>query len=175
MEIQFITQILSSISPHQWLYAGIGIFILALSWIAGKLLQINLLQMRFPQGYSNFFVVILASLVKALCICFGLLVLVGTLGIDVGSIIQGFMFLGFGVSFILKDLISDVVAGFFIAMYKPFRMGQELAVTLESKATYQGKVVAIDIRYTTLENDQQTILVPNSYMFKQPLCLTKAK
>ncbi len=161
------------ISTEKWFYISIGLIALTASWIIGKVLKTNLLRTKPTQEYNNLFLTIAGSFIKIICILCGFLILIGTLGVNVGSIIQGFAFLGFGISFILKDLISDVIAGFFIITYKPFKIGQELTISLDDKSTYRGKAITVDIRYTTLDNNQQTILIPNSFLFKQPLCLSK--
>ena len=37
--------------------------------------------------------------------------------------------------------------------------------------TFEGRVSAIDLRYTRLEQDGETILVPNSLLFTNPISL----
>lgn len=165
----FLTELLA---PQTWVNLIYGSLLLVICWVIGGRLKKSLLKIKLPTAYSTLFTLLAANIVKALCACAGILLFIGLLGINVSFIIKSIAILGFGVSFIFKDLMADVVSGFFIVTYKPFSIGTELTITLD-KATYVGKIKAIDLRYITLENNTQTILVPNSFLFRQPLCITK--
>ncbi len=150
----------------------VGAFAFVIARITGKALQKDILKKNLPEGYSTLFIPLAANLVKNLFLVIGTLAFTAALGINVSSIIQVIGLVVFGLSFILKDLLADVVSGFFILAYKPFHQGHELTISLD-KASYKGKIASIDIRYTTLENEQEKILIPNSFLFKQPVSIKK--
>ena len=153
-------------------FIGVGSLALVISWITGKILQNDILKKHRPEEHGSFIIPLAAVLVKNIFLAIGILALASALGLNVSSIIQAIGLLGFGISFILKDLLVDVVSGFFILSYKPFAPGHELTLQLD-KGFYKGKVVSIDIRYTTLENKDEKILIPNSFLFKQPVSIAK--
>jgi small-conductance mechanosensitive channel len=164
--------IFSFFSPERIFFIGVGCIALVISWITGKILQKDILKKHRPEEHGSFIIPLAALLVKYLFLAIGVLALTSALGLNVSSIIQTIGLLGFGISFILKDLLADVVSGFFLLGYKPFTQGDDLTLQLD-KGFYKGKVVSIDIRYTTLENKDEKILIPNSFLFKQPLSITK--
>ncbi len=70
----------------------------------------------------------------------------------------------FALSFSFKDVISNALAGILILIYEPFRRQDRISVT-----ALEGIVVRIDLRYTTLQTDDQQILIPNSTLFTNPI------
>jgi len=55
-------------------------------------------------------------------------------------------------------------------MHHPFRRGDYLSVV-----GFEGTVVGIDLRYTTLSHEDDTFLIPNSTLFTTPLRLTRLR
>ena len=64
---------------------------------------------------------------------------------------------GFAVGFALKDALSNVCAGFMLLMYQPFKLDSSLTI-----GTIAGKVIDINLRYTTLEAEGERVMIPNS-------------
>jgi small-conductance mechanosensitive channel len=90
----------------------------------------------------------------------GLIMGLGTMGIDVSALVAGLGLTGFALGFALRDAVSNLLAGVLIIFYQPFRMGDTITV-----AGRTGKVVAIDFRYTVLAMEGKRALVPNNAMF----------
>lgn len=170
--MNFFSFVTPFFTPERIVFISAGTIALVIAWLTGKALQKDILKKSLPEGYSTLFFPLAASIVKTVCITIGILAFAGALGINIGRIIQIIAVLGFGLSFLLKDAIGDIACGFFILFYKPFHHGHELTVPY-STGHYRGKVVSIDLHYTTLENDQEKILIPNSFLFKQPVSIIK--
>lgn len=170
MDFSFI---ISFFTPERIVFIGAGSLALIIAWLVGKALQKDILKKNLPEGYSTLFIPLAASIVKTICITIGIFAFAGALGINIGHIIQIIAVLGFGLSFLLKDALGDIACGFFILFYKPFHHGHELKVPYVTGHHYQGKVISVDLHYTTLENNQEKILIPNSFLFKQPVSIIK--
>lgn len=86
----------------------------------------------------------------------------GTMGIDVSALVAGLGLTGFALGFALRDAISNMIAGALILTYRPFLRGDRIKVS-----GYEGLVAAIDLRYTTLEDENKSlrVLVPNATLF----------
>ena len=97
---------------------------------------------------------------------FGVIGALGSIGVDVSALVASLGLTGFAVGFALKDTISNVLSGVLLLIYKPFHIGDRVTV-----GTYNGDVVAMDLRYTSLVGQEQLILVPNSFMFSQPIVI----
>ena len=90
----------------------------------------------------------------------GLITGLGTMGIDVSALIAGLGLTGFALGFALRDALSNLLAGVLIILYQPFRPGDTITVS-----GYTGRVASIDFRYTMLDCEGETVLVPNSTVF----------
>ena len=75
---------------------------------------------------------------------------------------------GFALGFALKDTISNLLAGVMILAYQPFDIGDYIVVTGK-----EGQVIHIDFRYTTLENNEKIILIPNSLVFANTVSILR--
>ncbi len=94
-------------------------------------------------------------------IAVGLIMGLGTMGIDVSVLVAGLGLTGFALGFALRDAVSNLIAGVLILLYQPFGYGDKITVGGNS-----GTVIGINFRYTVLEADGGTIVhVPNSTMF----------
>lgn len=100
---------------------------------------------------------------------FGAVTARGTAGVDVRALVAGLGLTRFALGFAFRDVLSNVLAGVLILMYPPFRRGQRIAVTGR-----EGTVKEIDLRYTLLESEEKTILIPNSSLFTNPIVVTRA-
>ncbi len=111
---------------------------------------------------------LLAKLIKLCLWIIGLLVILSSLGIDISAIATTLGITGFAVGFAVKDTLSNVLSGILIMIYRPFNISDFIAI-----AGKEGKVTAIDLRYTTLEFQNKIILIPNSKIFSDPVTIEK--
>lgn len=111
---------------------------------------------------------LVARTVKITLWIFGILTALGTAGINVSALIAGLGLSGFALGFALRDVLSNVLAGFLILFYRPFISGDLVNVT-----GLEGKVVAIDLRYTSLDAGDKLILIPNSNLFTNPIVVQR--
>jgi len=98
------------------------------------------------------------TLTRYAMLAVGLLVIVQTAGIDLTTfnVLAGAV--GIGIGFGLQNIISNFVAGLIIMFERPIKIGDRVVV-----GATEGNVVAIGARSTTvLDNDNVTVIVPNS-------------
>ena len=95
-------------------------------------------------------------------IILGIVTALGTLGIDVSAIVASLGLTGFAIGFAFKDALSNYLAGIMVILYKPYDIGDNVNIT-----GCEGKITEIDLRYTTIENEGEIHMVPNS------VCLSK--
>lgn len=100
---------------------------------------------------------------------FGLITVLGTLGVDVTAMVAGLGLTGFALGFALKDTISNLLSGVMILLYRPFTLGDQIGI-----AGFQGKVISIDLRYTVIQSETDRIFIPNSKLFTDPLSVQSA-
>lgn len=98
----------------------------------------------------------------------GAVTALGTAGVNVSGLVAGLGLTGFALGMALKDIVSNLLAGMLILIYRPFRTQDRIAVT-----GIEGTVVAVDLRYTTLESQDKRFLIPNSTLFTNPITVVR--
>ena len=96
----------------------------------------------------------------------GLITVLGTLGIDVSALVAGLGLTGFALGFALRDTIANLLSGVLILLYRPFGVGAHIRI-----GAHEGRVVTIDLRYTTLEAGDDRVLIPNSKLFTEAVTI----
>jgi small conductance mechanosensitive channel len=145
-----------------------GMLVVLGFWLLGRALRVA--AARALTGHLDGSVVTLAcKTLQVGAIGLGLVTALGTLGIDVSALVAGLGLTGFALGFALKDLIANVVAGVLVLVYRPFRRHDHVAV-----AGFEGTVGEIDLRYTTLETPEQTILVPNQTLLMNAVTIRRS-
>jgi small-conductance mechanosensitive channel len=140
---------------------GIVVFLIMyrLSKTAQRLLRRNVLS-RVPldSGLAYTLQRLLHYAVVALGVIFALKVGVG---IDFTSLAVVITALSVGIGLGLKEITSDVAAGFVLLFERPVRVGDR--IKLAGDLTIEGDVMAIGLRTTkVMTNDRLTVIVPNS-------------
>jgi len=114
----------------------------------------------------------LASLVTALVfwsvLGFGLVTGFGTMGINISALVASLGLTGFALGFALRDAISNLLAGVLILLYRPFHIGDYIKV-----AGLEGRVIALDLRYTTIQDKGARHLIPNQTLYTNPVTVVE--
>ncbi|HSE93079.1 MAG TPA: mechanosensitive ion channel domain-containing protein [Methylomirabilota bacterium] len=109
---------------------------------------------------------IVGQTAKVALVCFGAVTALGTVGVNVTALVAGLGLTGFALGFAFRDVLSNLLAGLLILLFRPFTRHDRIAVT-----GFEGTVAAVDLRYTTLEREDGRVLIPNSILFTNPIAL----
>jgi small conductance mechanosensitive channel len=107
---------------------------------------------------------LMATSSRIVLLALGIITALGTLGVDVSALVTGLGLTGFALGFAIKDTISNILAGVLLLIYRPFQVGDNIEVK-----GMKGTVKSIDLRYTTLAQEEGHSLVPNSLLFTNPI------
>ena len=110
------------------------------------------------------------SATKGALILFGAVTALGTVGVNVSALVAGLGLTGFALGFALRDALSNLLAGALIVIYHPFQIGDLISVSGS-----EGMVKEINLRYTVLQGEEQTFLIPNSILFTNTISLKKTE
>ena len=150
---------------------GMGLLIFALFWLGSALLRMFFGRLSRQADYNTAFIIKLAGRTASIALMvFGVITALGTMGINVSALVAGLGLTGFALGFALKDILSNLMAGVLILLYRPFRVNDYIMV-----AGNEGVVTEIDLRYTTLQKEEQTFLVPNSVLFTNSIGVAENK
>eukprot|EP00887_Chlorella_sp_A99_P003315 scaffold26.g3315.t1 len=98
------------------------------------------------------------------------IVLLSTLGVNVSALLLP---AGVAVAIAAKDLSHNFLAGFFLFVVQPFKLGDRVAVSFSqpqgpglygagSSAWFEGVCEKVDLRYTSIRQGRRRLMVPNS-------------
>jgi len=140
------------------------LFIIILFFFLAKFVKHIILKLserlEFDPHLTKFF----AQASRVVFTLFGVITALGTIGINISALVAGLGLTGFALGFAFKDTISNILSGVLILLYRPFNINDKIKV-----AGYKGKVISVDLRYTKLDSEEGTILIPNSKCFIDPV------
>ncbi|MFZ5593359.1 MAG: mechanosensitive ion channel family protein [Pseudomonadota bacterium] len=150
-------------------FAAIGIFLAF--WLVSSLVRklLRSIGARAEPGKEDVFN-LLGQIARVTLLITGFITALGTLGVNVTAMVAGLGLTGFALGFALKDALSNLLAGIFLLIYRPFKRGDQIKVE-----EFSGTVIGIDLRYTTLQETGQKILIPNSVLFTSAITLNETE
>jgi small conductance mechanosensitive channel len=141
----------------------LGFWIVAIA-LQGIIMRIAVLR-RVPREVTT----MMRQTVKAGMLALGVVTALGTSGFNVTGLVAGLGLTGLVIGFGLKDALANVVAGALILGYRPFHIDDRISL-----AGFEGAVIDIDLRYTTLHAGDRRILVPNSIVLTNAISVLEA-
>jgi small conductance mechanosensitive channel len=133
-------------------------------WIASVMFRSVVFKLHWPVPSDILKVIGHAG--EIALIVLGVLTGLGTMGINITALVAGLGLTGFALGFAFKDILGNLLAGILLLIYRPFHLKDFISVS-----GFEGTVVDIDLRYTTLHNEGKTILIPNSVLFTNTIVI----
>ena len=133
-------------------------------WLAARLVQRGVIRFGELRHTDHNLISFLGRGAKLVLLGLGAITAIGTIGIDVSSLVAGLGLTGFALGFALKDTISNALSGIMIIVYKPFTSSDRI-----SMAPFEGAVLEVNLRYTVLEMGEKKVFIPNSLLFTTPI------
>jgi small conductance mechanosensitive channel len=146
---------------------AMGLLVFVAFWLASSLVGRFAARLSRATDFNTRFIIKLAGRTSSIALLlFGGVTALGTMGINVSALVAGLGLTGFALGFALKDVLANLMAGVLILLYRPFGLNDRIAVT-----GLEGTVTEIDLRYTRLQGDGRTYLIPNSVLFTNSITL----
>ena len=143
-----------------------SISIILFFWLSGIFSQFLIIRIANKRGLNKQLLLLIGKIAKIGLIIFGLITSLGTFGINISALVAGLGLTGFALGFALKDVVSNLIAGSIILLHRPFKINDRIIVV-----GHEGKVIKIDLRYTTIESEDKKILLPNSILFTKEIII----
>lgn len=100
----------------------------------------------------------------------GFMIALQNLGVQLTPIITLLGIVGVALGYALKDFISNIIAGLLILTYQQIKINDYIKIK-----DWQGKIIAINISYTTLQEDNMIIFIPNSILYISTVAIIQVK
>lgn len=161
------------------LIAGQVLLIICLAWLAQRIFTraISRLSLRYPQLPAELMLPV-RGLLRWLILGSAFMLVLERLGVSaqvLWAAVTGFAAVAAVAFFAIWSVLSNMFCALLILLLGPFRIGEHVEV-LESadKPGVRGKVTAINLFYTTLEDvtgdaPGALLQIPNSLFFQKPV------
>jgi len=144
---------------------GVACLIMLAFYVVARILQSASMRVGASRHINQDLAEFMGRVVKVGVLIMGLVTALANLGVDVSALVTGLGLTGFALGFALKDVISNVLAGVLILIYKPFVKSDYIKVK-----GHEGLVVSTDLRYTILRDEAGAKLyIPNAMLFVDAL------
>ncbi len=91
------------------------------------------------------------------------------LGLDLNMFFALFGITGIVLSYGMKDIVANFIASILILGYKDIKINDYIKTK-----DWQGRVVDINLRHTTIEYENTTIFIPNISLYTNPVSIIKS-
>lgn len=141
----------------------LGAIVLLVFWIAAWVGQ-RIIAYAAPRAKADTGVVLLLSRVYYYSILiFGLVTALGAAGLNVSALVAGLGLTGFALGFALKDVLSNLLSGIMLLIYRPFHIGDQIKM-----GEYEGTITTIRMRDTIVRGyDGRLIIIPNTKLITE--------
>lgn len=143
-----------------------GLIIFFIAWWLGCLTKKAIVYCASQSENQTYLYRVIGQIAKIAIMVLGAVIALGTMGVNVSALVASLGLVGFALGFALRDTLSNLISGFIILFYKPFTVGDHIAVS-----DVEGEVIDINIRYTVVKTDSQQTHVPNATMMNNPVTL----
>ena len=144
-----------------------ALLVFLLFWMLGRLVRRGMTRALGRTTAPRQIQRLLVTLIGILVVATGLFISLGILQLDkaLTSLLAGAGILGLALSFAVQDITANFISGIFLAIRRPFRIGE----LIETNG-FQGTVERIDLRATVLRRPTgQTVMIPNKMIFEHPI------
>ncbi|MDQ1610800.1 MAG: hypothetical protein QOG00_731 [Pyrinomonadaceae bacterium] len=94
---------------------------------------------------------------------FGTVTALGASGMNVSALVTGLGLTGFALGFALKDVLSNLLSGIMLLLYRPFNIGDRIRM-----GEYEGIIETIRMRDTLVRAvDGRLIVIPNTKLITE--------
>lgn len=109
---------------------------------------------------------IINKIVRYIIAIFGGTIALQNIGIEMSMIITAFGITGIVISYGMKDIVANFIASILILGYKHIKINDHIKIK-----DWEGTVVDINLRYTTLTHEGTTIFIPNIVLYTQTVAI----
>ena len=154
--------ILSKDSIHIIPAIIISLLIIVGAWYINRLLQRAILVLSQKNNLEQTLVKAVSNLTYLFIYSLAATLFLENLHVHMSAVFGTLGVVAIGVGFALQKALANMTSGMFLLFYKPFFIGDYI---ISDKPKFQGKIIDINLRMTTLEWNGDIVLVPNHTLY----------
>ncbi|HEV7905904.1 MAG TPA: mechanosensitive ion channel domain-containing protein [Pyrinomonadaceae bacterium] len=143
------------------MFRGMLVFLIFLlvAWVGRRVIALAAPRVRADTGA----VLLLSRVYYYGILIFGIVTALGAAGLNVSALVTGLGLTGFALGFALKDVLSNLLSGIMLLLYRPFNIGDHIRM-----GEYEGRIETIRMRDTLVRAaDGRLIVVPNTKLITE--------
>lgn len=109
---------------------------------------------------------VLSKIVRYVLTILGITIALQNLGVEVGVLLTAFGVTGIVLSYGMKDIVANFIASILILGYKHIKINDYIKIK-----DWEGQVMDINLRYTTLRTNDMTVFVPNIVLYTETVAI----
>jgi small conductance mechanosensitive channel len=146
----------------QWAIAALAV---AIGYIIIRIVDLNLGRFFDSVEFDRTLELLLQRTLKVFLWIVLIILVAGNLGFNVSGFIAGLGVAGFVVGFAVKDVLSNLAAGTFILIKRPFIVGERVNIV-----GIVGEVTEVNLSCCLVfSDDEETVTIPNSKIWGNPI------
>ncbi|HEX8456961.1 MAG TPA: mechanosensitive ion channel domain-containing protein [Pyrinomonadaceae bacterium] len=140
-----------------------GVLVLLVFWLVASVGR-RVIALAAPRVHADTGVVLLLSRIYYYGILiFGIITALQAGGLNVTALVTGLGLTGFALGFALKDVLSNLLSGIMLLLYRPFNIGDQIRM-----GEYEGVIETIRMRDTLVRApDGRLIVIPNTKLITE--------
>ena len=140
-----------------------GVLVLLVFWLVASIGR-RVIALAAPRVHADTGVVLLLSRIYYYGILiFGIITALQAGGLNVTALVTGLGLTGFALGFALKDVLSNLLSGIMLLLYRPFNIGDQIRM-----GEYEGIIETIRMRDTLVRAlDGRLIVIPNTKLITE--------
>jgi len=139
--------------------AIVFLIFLLVAWIGYRIIAYAAPRVRADTGV----VLLLSRVYYYSIIIFGIVTALATAGLNVNALVASVGLTGFALGFALKDVLSNLLSGIMLLIYRPFCIGDQIKLN-----DYEGTIKEIRMRDTVMRAfDGRNVIIPNTLLITQ--------
>lgn len=154
--------VLSKDSIHLFPAIVISVLIIVGAWYINRILQKTIEAFSQKHNLEQTLVKAIANLTYLFVYSLAATLFLENLHIHMSAVFGTLGVVAIGVGFALQKALANMTSGMFLLFYKPFFIGDYIIC---EKPKFQGKIIDINLRMTTLEWNGDIVLVPNHTLY----------
>lgn len=145
--------------PGMFRGALVLLIFLLVAWTGRRIIALAAPRVRADTGV----VLLLSRVYYYGILIFGIVTALGAAGLNVSALVTGLGLTGFALGFALKDVLSNLLSGIMLLLYRPFNIGDHIRM-----GEYEGTIETIRMRDTLVRAaDGRLIVVPNTKLITE--------
>ncbi len=162
--------ILSKNSIHIFPATCIGILILFVTWYFNKHVQKTIVKHANIHKLESTLIEAIQYLTRIIIYSLGITLFLENFHIQLSALFGSLGVIAIGIGFALQKVLANMTSGMFLLFYKPFFIGDYI---ISEKAGFEGKIIDINLRLTTLEYKGNLVLIPNHTLYSAIVTVQK--